>query len=358
MRKIAQMLSIGVGTLGLSSAAPAAEVPPPAQQPAACPADDPSIICGDSAAEDMLPLPGTNWVVASAYMGAGGIRLIDRTSRRTIKLPFRAGPDDALDREAYPTCPGPLPATAHDKLLTHGLAVAESRGGIHTLYAVHHDTRESIEIFRIDTGRAEPSLTWIGCVVVPGKIGLNSVAPLPDGGFVTTNFLPRGGALETDFATLTAGKDTGELWTWDRRNGWAEIPGSKGSGLNGVEASADGQTIYAASWGRQSLIRIGRDGSNRTSAPLGFRVDNVHWGQGGKLIAAGQTEGGSKVVAVDPQTLTVTVLAERADTPPFASASVGLQNGDEIWLGSYGWPNIAVAKAAPAGSPKPQNKVD
>lgn len=358
MRKIAHMLSIGVGTLGLSSAALAAEVPPPAPQPAACPANDPSIICGDSAAEDLLALPGTNWVVASAYTGAGGLRLIDRTSRRTIKLPFRAGADDALDREAYATCPGPLPASAHDRLLTHGLAVAESRGDIHTLYAVHHDARESIEIFRIDTGKAEPSLTWIGCVIAPGMIGLNSVAALPDGGFVTTNFLPRGGELETDFASLTAGKESGELWTWHRRTGWAEIPGSKGSGLNGVEASADGKTIYAASWGRQSLIRIGRDGSGRTSAPVGFRVDNIHWGEDGKLIAAGQTDGGSKVVAIDPQSLAVTVLVQRADTPLFASATVGLQNGDDIWLGSYGPLNIAVAKAAPGGSTSKLKKAD
>lgn len=345
MRKVPHILSVALAGFSLWGAAQADDTPPPAARPAACPARDPTIICGDSAAEDLRALPGTNWVVASAYAGAGGLRLIDSVTRRTVKLRFRAGVDDAHDRKAFPTCPGPLPAKAHDILLTHGLDVADSRDGIHTLYAVHHDARESIEIFRIDTRQAEPSLTWIGCVVAPGKIGLNSVAALPDGGFVTTNFLPRGGDMESDFAALTAGKDSGELWTWHRDSGWAQVRQSRGSGLNGVAASPDGKTLYAASWGQKSLIRLLRDGTGRTSVPLGFRVDNVQWNRDGRLMAAGQTEAGSKAVLVDPQSLAVTQLAEFADTPVFSSASVGLQNGDDVWLGSYGAHNIAVVKA-------------
>lgn len=347
MRKATPVLSVALAALSPWGAAQAADTPTSMTRPAVCPAQDTTIICGNSAAEDLRALPGTNWVVASAYVGAGGLRLIDRVTRQTSTLTFRAGVDDAHDRKAFPSCPGPLPAKAHDILLTHGLDVADSRNGIHTVYAVHHDARESVEIFRIDTRQAQPSLTWIGCVVAPEKIGLNSVAALPDGGFVVTNFLPRGGDMETDFAALTAGKESGELWTWHRDSGWVQVPQSRGSGLNGVAASPDGKTFYAASWGRKSLLRFSRDGKGRKSVPLGFRVDNVHWNSDGRLIAAGQTEGGSKVVLIDPQSLAVTPLAQVADTPVFGSASVGLQNGDDVWLGSYGAHNIAVVKARP-----------
>ena len=42
------------------------------------------------------------------------------------------------------------------------------------------------------TGTA-PVLTWNGCAVAPDPVGLNSVVGLPDGGFIASNFLPRGG---------------------------------------------------------------------------------------------------------------------------------------------------------------------
>ena len=47
--------------------------------------------------------------------------------------------------------------------------------------------------YSLSTSRAAtPVLTWIGCAVAPDPIGLNSVRGLPDGGFIASNFLPRG----------------------------------------------------------------------------------------------------------------------------------------------------------------------
>jgi hypothetical protein len=45
-------------------------------------------------------------------------------------------------------------------------------------------------VFQADTAPATPAVTWLGCVIAPEPIGLNSVRGLPDGGFITTNFLP------------------------------------------------------------------------------------------------------------------------------------------------------------------------
>lgn len=349
MRKTIQFLYASLGALCLGGVVQAADTPVPELTRAPCDANKANIICGDSAAEDLVALPGSRWILASAYAGAGGLRLIDADNRKTITLPFRVGIDDAHDRAAYPSCPGPLSAAAHGKLLTHGLAIAESRGGVHTVYAVHHDTRESLEVFRIDTRQPSPSLKWVGCVVAPDTVGLNSVAPLPGGGFVATNFMPRGQDFETTFGALTAGKNTGDLWEWHKQDGWKRIPKSEGSGLNGIVTSSDGKTIYAASWDSKSIVRLSRNGKLRTAAPLGFRVDNIQWREDGQLIAAGQTEGGSKVVSIDPQSLAATRVADLADTPMFASASVGLQLGGDVWLGSYGSPNIAVVRASGTG---------
>ena len=59
--------------------------------------------------------------------------------------------------------------------------------------AVVHGVRESIDVFRVDMRPATPSFTWVGCVIAPEPIGLNAVRGLVDGGFITTNWLPRGG---------------------------------------------------------------------------------------------------------------------------------------------------------------------
>jgi len=56
-----------------------------------------------------------------------------------------------------------------------------------TLYVVNHGGRESIEIFTLDAKGAEPTVTWIGCAVMPSHTWPNSVAPLPDGGMVVTD---------------------------------------------------------------------------------------------------------------------------------------------------------------------------
>ena len=113
-----------------------------------------------------------------------------RSTRR--RRPCRGSSPSAgaerFDRKEYGACPGPLSAT---QAVTHGLYLKPGRRSVHTLYAVHHGDRESIEVFEVNAKSTPPAVTWIGCVVVPDPVGINSVAALPDGGFVLTNFDPR-----------------------------------------------------------------------------------------------------------------------------------------------------------------------
>jgi hypothetical protein len=264
-------------------------------------------------------------------------------------MPVFPGPAVKLepDRKTYPGCPGP-PDPA--KFTTHGVYVDAGRGPSVRLMAVGHGARESIEVFRVDVRPATPALTWVGCVIAPEPIGLNAVRGLKDGGFVTTNWLPRGGAQDA-LQKMMAGGRNGELWEWHTKSGWQKVPGSEAAGANGVELSADGETLYVAAWGSQSFIRLTRGAKQpkRDEIPLGFRPDNIHFARDGSLLAAGQiTDAGnrmSRVVKIDPRTLAVKDVLARRDDAAFAGNTTAIEVGDRLWLGSYRGDRIRVVPA-------------
>ncbi|SAK94460.1 hypothetical protein AWB76_07016 [Caballeronia temeraria] len=299
----------------------------------------------------MLYISGKNWVLADARRGAeGGIRIIDVKEKNfTTIFPLAEGVDE-WDKNTYGACSGPLTNADKAKFVTHGLAIRKRKGDIYTLYAVHHGDRESIEVFALDASRSPPSATWIGCVVAPDPIGLNSVAALPNEGFVATNFMPRNGPADA-LEKLRTGEQNGELWTWYPSQGWSKVADSESAGANGVEASEDGKTFYVAEWGSQTFFRLRLDGktSQRDSISLGFRVDNVHFAPDGSLVVAGQHEDmtGAVAVKINPQSLRVTPLVDYAKTPGWVGgASVAVAVGDQLWLGlSVGSNRVAIVPA-------------
>jgi sugar lactone lactonase YvrE len=228
------------------------------------------------------------------------------------------------------------------------------------LYLVHHGTRESIEVFEFDGRLKPPALTWIGCAVAPDPIGLNSVVGLADGGFVTTNFSPRGadaGARAKMMAEMMAGANNGEVWEWHTASGWKVVPGSESPGANGLEISKDGKWLYIGAWGSQSVVRLSRGQSpvKKDSVAVGFRVDNVRWAPDGSLLAAGQ--GGtapsqtSNVAKVNVTTMKSQELVRYPYSDVFGLGTVAIQVGREIWVGSVRGDRIAVF---PATQPQSQ----
>jgi len=311
----------------------AAQPPQPAAPP--CSTTD-GYVCGLAAPEDLVAL-GTDWAVASAYAAPGGVTLI-RLRDRAAHTAYPSGSArEQLDRTTYPACPGPPSAGT---FTTHGVYVAPGNGPRHKLFVVGHGSRESIEIFDVDTSSVMPAVTWVGCVVAPDPIGLNSVRGLPDGGFITTNFNPRG----TDMQVMMDGTRNGEIWEWHTASGWQKVPGSEASGANGVELSDDGRTLYVAAWGSQSFFRLSR-GANppvRREILLGFRIDNIHWARDGKLLGAGQANQEWKVVEIDPETLDVTPVYSQPDSAAFGGGTVALEVGDDLWIGSYRGDRMAI----------------
>ena len=320
--------------IGVGAQAPAPAAPPP------CSTASGEYVCGLQAPEDLVVVPGGQWVVAGAYAGSGGIYLV-RTSDRSVTLAYPSETaTDRFDAKTYAGCPGPPDAAAKAKYQTHGLSIRPGANGVHRLLAVLHGPRESVEVFELDARTATPMLTWIGCAVAPDPIGLNSVRWLEDGGFIATNFLARNAGAE-GMKRLRSGEKNGELWEWHPGGGWQKVPGSESSGANGIEISPDGRWLYVAAWGSQSFYRLSRNQTPpvRNEVPLGFAVDNIRWAADGTILAAGQTfpgnPGASVVVKIDPETLNVRELVRHPNTPGFSNGTVAVEVGKGLWIGTF-----------------------
>lgn len=294
-----------------------------------------SLICQDGP-EDLALVPGNRWVIASSILGSGGLFAVSVADRKSRLIYPERGTHKRLPRPAWSGCPGPPSATDRAKFYTGGLALGPTRGGISTLYAVHHGGRESIEVFRLDTRGDSPTVQWLGCVLAPAGLYLNSVAPLPTGGFVATNFRTGGTFGIRTPPDADPNQSTGEAWRWSRKRGWSKIHGTEAAGPNGVVVSADGKWMYMCAFINRSIIRFSLDTRRprRSVIPLGFRADNVRTGPAGKLFVAGQAGGKTFAVSIDPDTLKVTPLIARAEDAVFAFGTTALPVGDELWIAS------------------------
>jgi hypothetical protein len=304
-----------------------------AQAAAACEADgDIQFLCGPVSPEDLMAVPQSPWIVVSGMEDDGYLYLADSRDYSSTTLYPLASSRPRHDTETYAACSGPEP----EQFRPHGISLRPGTGGNHTLYVVRHGAREAIEVFDLDVGASPPSLTWIGCVVAPEAVSLNSVVALPGGGFAVTNFqLP-----------------AGDLWEWQAASGWARVPGSETAGPNGIEVAPDGRWFYIGGWGTRSLIRLSRGQTpvQKDSVEVSHHIDNVRWAPDGSLFAAGhvgstpiaifqclgegQCEGvTSRVTRIDPQQLTAREMFSYPSNELVILGTVAIQVGQEIWLG-------------------------
>lgn len=287
-------------------------------------------LCGPVSPEDLAPIPDTPWVIVASMVDNGDIYLADARDYSSDVVYPTATSVPRHDTTTYGACPGPVTRD----LRPHGLYLRRGAGDVHTLFVVGHGAREAIEVFEVAVDGIRPSLTWIGCSVAPDGLALNSVVGLSDGGFVVTS------------------PATGDIWEWHPGGDWVRVPGSEGIGPNGIEISADGETLYVGGYGDQALIRLsrGRDPVVTDRVPVGFHIDNVRWGPGNTLLAAGhrgptrasigaciregQCDGvGSHVARVDLDTMAAERVVDYPSNDLLILGTVAIQVGDEIWMG-------------------------
>ena len=188
---------LGLGAIwaqgcGGSAPEPEADTAPPPQFAVTgefpCdPVGEVNFICDMVSPEDLAVIPGEAWAITSGAREGGRLHLLNVSEKTSTLLFPTPESEQRLDAETYPDCPGPLDLADPDTSRYHGLYLKPGEGDVHTLYSVHHGSRESIEAFEVDAGSTPPSLTWIGCAPGDEGHGFNSVVALPEGGVAATS---------------------------------------------------------------------------------------------------------------------------------------------------------------------------
>src|SRR2546426_9488188 len=243
-----------------------------AQSTSCTPSGGLNFICGLQAAEDLVLVPNTRWLIASGMTAGSGLHLID-TQAKTARNLFSSDVSSArADKTRFGACPGPLdPKLA----VLHGLSLRPAATGRYTLYATNHGGRESVEVFDVDARSATPSATWTGCVLLPEKLAANSVAAFNDGALVATVLMLPG----KTFQDVWAGRNTGVVLMWTPGSkDFRMLAGTELPGNNGIETSSDDREFYVASTGLKRIVAFSRaNPSNplRSAQLKEFGPDNV-----------------------------------------------------------------------------------
>ena len=331
-------------------------------------------VCGPKSAEDLVQVPGTHWIIGSGMVANASIVLIDSQQKTWFDLYPGDAPRAVQNMAVYGDCPGtPDP----NNLISHGLNIRAGKDGHSTLYVVGHGGREAIEVFDVDASGPKPVLTWTGCVMTPDGMAINSVASFSDGSLVATIPLQTGRTI----GEALGGALTGGVYQWSPGDeGFEMVQGTELPYANGIEVSVDEQEFYVATSGGYKVIAYSRSNPARqlrSTEPLDFIPDNLHMDGEGRLVTAGLliedpacgsvfgTDGFELekfascprpfvVLAVDPQTMAVTKLLENPAIEQFSNVTMGLQVGNEMWIGTFAGDRVAYRSLKPADLPHRQ----
>ena len=125
------------------------------------------LFCGPSRSEDLIAIPKTPWIIASAI--GGGVHLIDTRNKTSVQLYPSPTAKERLDKTRYPTCLAAPDAAEKASFTTLGLSIRVGLRGVHTLYAIRYPTVSRVQVFELDVRGEQPSVTWIGCVEAPAE---------------------------------------------------------------------------------------------------------------------------------------------------------------------------------------------
>lgn len=319
-------------------------------QPRAAQAAD-RTIAGIPNVEDMAVAPGGRWVIASSMAGGsrktGGLHLVDPRTGSHSEL-YTGGSGRGVRGGACQE----LPAGA---MAPHGISLRTDVGGHTQLLAVNHGLRQSIEIFDL-IGEKRPELRWTGCLLLPAGALPNAVAATPDGVVYVSN---NGPPLDGSPSPSMIG---GEILRWDAALGWRAVAGSKMVGPNGLLVSPDGQRLYVASWLGSEVVEftLGSGAAVSRSVKLDFFPDNLRWGRGDAILAAGQRGPTAEVADCYMSTRDACAMPSRiaafrassmtlcgAQDVPLDMTTVAAPVGNEIWVGTVRG-NAILRAGAPA----------
>ena len=90
-------------------------------------------ICDQLGPEDLVAVPGSEWVLSSGMAANGAIRLINQRDKSTTVLFPSETSTERPNKKIYDSCPGPI-GFEGDKFRAHGLYLRAGRSSVHTLF--------------------------------------------------------------------------------------------------------------------------------------------------------------------------------------------------------------------------------
>jgi hypothetical protein len=367
-RTIAAIVLLAAAAAVTPASPLSAQTQPPQATTSCAPTNGLNFVCGAQNPEDLVPIPGTRWLIASGMKAGAGLKLVD-TDAKTARLFYTGGPaQQRPDKKLFPNCPAPPDASTFN---AHGIYLRRAQvPGLYRLYVVSHGLLESIQVFAVDVRSVEPSLTWTGCVPMPegnkaytsadsqassSRVAANAVAAFSDGTIIAT--VPqRPGSTNVQ---RLRGEPTGDVVEWKPgTDSFRVVPGTQLAGNNGIEIALDEREFYVVSFGTHTVVVFSRQDPLkplRQSQAPGFMPDNLRW-SGDRLIAAGPMYdepacGGTRLAVVDnpvltschrgyvvaqldPGTMAWTILAYAEPNPKIAVVSTGVVMGETLWIGA------------------------
>lgn len=311
-------------------------------------------ICVFTNPEDIVALPGDQALLigeygASADEHSGGLVVFTLESE-TRRVVFQGGQDSATFESGWgdPGCSTP-PSSAFN---SHGIDLVEREDGRLQLLVVQHGGREAVEMFEVMGEGTEWSVEWRGCVPAPPNASLNEVTALPNGDFYTTQMTPIDPPVDLTGELPT--EATGHAFGWSQADAaFRRIGGTDGILPNGLEISLDGRFLYMNASGESSLRKVDLTTGREVARVTVETPDNLSWAPDGRLLVASLSgfngddfaacatlKHGAcgipfKIIAVDPESMTTLGTVYESDGAPMGAGTVGLQVGQELFIGSF-----------------------
>jgi hypothetical protein len=316
-------------------------------------------ICGFQSPEDLEVMAGDRLIIVSEYGGLSGKKpgalssyhTQDGTIVRLFPSPKAtiAAPASESSMWGDKNCPGPPSAAFDPHGIHHNVDLSPER-----LLVVNHGGRESIEIFEVELDDAgnNVSLTWRGCVIAAAGTWLNDVVGLPNGAFAASNMMARDLTRDQILAIEASKADSGYVLEWQSDSGWRRLPGTDGALTNGIEASSDGKVLFINYYLGSKVAAVERATGTRLWTVELEGPDNSSWAPDGKLLVATHQHTtltkilkcsdadipycpiAYEIMAVDPATGDHSLRYQGAGAP-MAAATVGVQIGQTLYLGSF-----------------------
>jgi hypothetical protein len=313
-------------------------------------------ICQFTNPEDIELLPdGKTFLISQMGMNMeqsapGSLVFFDPTTRTVTSAQPASGTPMAEDWGA-PNCPG----NPHATIAPHGTSLRKRGDGRWQLAVVNHGGRESIEMFELLATEGKPSLAWRGCVPAEDGVFMNDVAVLKNGGFIASHMFDKRSPhiFNTSTGGLKAlfGIHTGYVFEWQKTTGFRVLEGSHGPMPNGVEISADDNTVFANIYFGDEMLKLDRVSGKRLGSVPITRGDNLAWDSKGALLVVSHTASTLdqltcmkqpgrtcsleyKVLRINPETLTSELILTHAGAP-MGAATVARELNGSLYLGTY-----------------------